>query len=904
MSKEPFYTFLPDGVSFFSRPAARLKNIYAPLCGPDAAGLKSAITPSLGGDIKIDKFHYVTKPASREDLRQPCRDFFCTLASAKNAVFSLARETSPDSSLVEAGQLWHKLTRTHKSAGLELSAVSFIPSSGETVELMAATVKNISRKTLQVTPTAAVPIFGRSLANKHDHEHVTALLNRTTQNSDGVLIEPTMAFNEEGHKEAHSAYFVYGVDDRGNGPAGTFPTVDAFLGDGGDMAAPQAVVENHEPRRLTDIERQGKEAAGALRFKAVALKPGQSRTYIIAAGVAPDAKKAAAVFRRFNSLPKFRAGLKANQDFWHEKISSIQLQSGDPQFNAWMRWVTLQPVLRRIFGCSFLPDHDYGKGGKGWRDLWQDLLSLILIEPHSVREGLINNCAGIRIDGSNATIIGTKAGEFIADRNAITRVWMDHGCWPFLTLLLYIHQTGDFGILLQNQTYFRDPQMRRSTKKDHGWQASQGNRLLERAGGVYEGTILEHILVQNLVQFFNVGEHNLVRLENADWNDGLDMAFERGESTAFTCFYGGNLIGLADLLEEMARRTGMAKIRVAKELLALLDTLGANPVNYDNAADKKARLFDVYFAGVQPALSGEQIDLEVGRIAADLRAKGKWVFQHVRRQEKISVEAKGKTYQWFNGYYDNDGRRVEGKIHSNVRMTLTGQVFALMSGLADSQEIAGVIASTDQFLRDKTTGGYRLNTDFGLRHYLALGRAFSFAYGTKENGAFFSHMNVMYGYALYARGFAREGFAVLDSIYRMACDGAKSKIYPGIPEYFDSEGRGMYHYLTGSASWMVLTQLTKVFGVCGHYGDLLLAPHLVREQFDKDRTARVACSFAGRRLKIEYRNPKGLDAGKYRIKEIQTNGKPLHFERYNGGALVRKEQLPKSGAINVLLDVL
>jgi len=40
--------------------------------------------------------------------------------------------------------------------------------------------------------------------------------------------------------------------------------------------------------------------------------------------------------------------------------------------------VAIQPTLRKIFGCSFLPDFDYGKGGRGWRDLWQDCLGLIL----------------------------------------------------------------------------------------------------------------------------------------------------------------------------------------------------------------------------------------------------------------------------------------------------------------------------------------------------------------------------------------------------------------------------------------------------------------------------------------------------------------------------------------------
>ena len=43
-------------------------------------------------------------------------------------------------------------------------------------------------------------------------------------------------------------------------------------------------------------------------------------------------------------------------------------------------------MLRRIYGCSFLPHHDYGKGGRGWRDLWQDCLALLIMEPEQVRQ--------------------------------------------------------------------------------------------------------------------------------------------------------------------------------------------------------------------------------------------------------------------------------------------------------------------------------------------------------------------------------------------------------------------------------------------------------------------------------------------------------------------------------------
>ena len=118
---------------------------------------------------------------------------------------------------------------------------------------------------------------------------------------------------------------------------------------------------------------------GALRFKETSLKPGQSQSFIVAVGVAGDEAQTREIFSRFNSTRKFAQALEANKKYWSDKISSIIFNTRDENFNSWMRWVTLQPVLRRIFGCSFLPDHDYGKGGRGWRDIWQDLLSL---DPH------------------------------------------------------------------------------------------------------------------------------------------------------------------------------------------------------------------------------------------------------------------------------------------------------------------------------------------------------------------------------------------------------------------------------------------------------------------------------------------------------------------------------------------
>ncbi len=52
------------------------------------------------------------------------------------------------------------------------------------------------------------------------------------------------------------------------------------------------------------------------------------------------------------------------------------------------------------------PYHDYGRGGRGWRDLWQDCLSLLILDPKEVRSMILNSFAGVRFDGTMRQLSG------------------------------------------------------------------------------------------------------------------------------------------------------------------------------------------------------------------------------------------------------------------------------------------------------------------------------------------------------------------------------------------------------------------------------------------------------------------------------------------------------------------
>ena len=864
------YTFLDHKGTFKLDNPERNSYSYFPLA--NEKGVMSSITPLLNGDCKMGQNTFLLTPESCEDLHnnKSSRNFWlyvkgkgawsATGASAM-AQAQLFTEDKEETSL-EAGMMWHKMTRLSKTMGLKSEITSFVPATNDTVELMKVTITNISEEGVSFIPTAAIPLYGRSADNLRDHRHVTSLLHRIKTTEYSVLVNPTLTFDERGHKKNTVVYGVSGATEKGEAPVGFFPVVEDYIGEGGSFEMPEAIMMQKKPMAAGESI-DGYEALGGIAFKPINLKPQQSMSYIIALGFNDNEAAFDEVSKKYLNEAAFDKALEATKAYWDKKMN-VSYQTEDTQFNNWMYWVNFQPMLRRIYGCSFLPHHDYGKGGRGWRDLWQDCLALLVMDPSGVRDMLLGNFGGVRIDGTNATIIGTKQGEFIADRNNITRVWMDHGAWPFLTTKLYIEQSGDLNFLLQEQNYFKDPQVERGTAKDTEWSPNEGSWLLAENKEVYRGTILEHLLVQHLAAFYDVGEHNHLRLHGADWNDALDMASERGESIAFTALYAGNMLQIAELLKALKAKENKTVVALAEELKDLL----CEDAKVFDDINKKNALLKAYCQKVRRMVSGQKVEVSIDVLVSDLEAKANWMIDHIRKTEWITDKA---GFSWFNGYYDNHGQRVEGDHENGTRMMLTGQVFTVMCQIATKEQVAEIIKACDEYLYDAQVGGYKLNTDF-KEVKTDLGRMFGFAYGHKENGAVFSHMATMYANALYQRGFAKEGFKVIDTLYRHCAEFEKSRIYPGVPEYISSKGRGMYHYLTGAASWLMITVITEMFGVKGRLGDLAFEPKLLKEQFDQSQTASIKMMFAGKKLEICYYNENGKQAGEYVVDEIKIDG--------------------------------
>ena len=852
--------YLNDG-RFQLKDFGKYNYLYLPLCNHN--GLKCSITPTFNGDLKIDQHHFALPPASNLDLINP--------NNARNVYFkvngnlwnitgnTIYQQINKDETMVEGGFLYQKVLRESKEFKVEV--LSFVPEIKENIEMHKIVFTNTSDKDLEVTPCVAIPLYGRSADNIRDHRHVTSLLNRIYKDSYTVYNKPTLSFDERGHIPNETIYQVIGDDNLKIDKY--FTTFDEFIGEGGSVMNPLGFDSNTD-----QINTDGYECMAGFRYEKVSIKPNETIT--IKYGICiSDSLVDYKILKDFDDL------FIKSQEKWNSYFNNLEF---DYSNNTIMKWVSIQPVLRRIFGCSFLPHHDYGKGGRGWRDLWQDCLALIKMDTISVRDLLLNNFKGVRIDGSNATIIGDKPGEFKADRNNIARMWLDHGAWPLTTLKLYIENNNDYDILNENVSYFKDSHINFSQKIDNEYDESYGNLQLTVNNKVYMGTVLEHLLVENLPIIHNVGKHNNLRLMGADWNDALDMASVNGESVPFTAFYASNLKLIADLLV----KSNISSVLVFEELTILINQ------DFDNNnIENKLKSLDAYFESVKHKILGRKVAIDTSYLVDKLNKISDSIITHINTNEWQENEDLG----FYNSYYDNDSNRL-GSLEDEL-MLLTGQVFTIMGGVADSNQISKIVKASDKYLYKPNCGGYLLNNNFN-EVKLNMGRQFGFAFGHKENGAMFSHMTVMYANALYKRGFVHEGHKVLKTIMDQIKDFNVSKTYPSIPEYFDPNGRGMYPYLTGSASWLILTMIDEVFGININKNELILTPKLTIDEF-KDNKAAIKTKILGKVINITYINENNLDYGKYQIKEILLNGNAINR--------INVDEINNNDEIKVILSV-
>ncbi len=99
----------------------------------------------------------------------------------------------------------------------------------------------------------------------------------------------------------------------------------------------------------------------------------------------------------------------------------------------------------------------------------------------------------------------------------------------------------------------------------------------------------------------------------------MDMAWEKGESVAFTCAYAGNLKEIAHVLRELERVQGINKIELAEEM----ECLFAYGKQLYESPKEKLQILKQYTDLSAHNLSGNKVVLSLEKVCRNLGRKSR-----------------------------------------------------------------------------------------------------------------------------------------------------------------------------------------------------------------------------------------------------------------------------------------
>jgi cellobiose phosphorylase len=747
-----------------------------------------------------------------------------------------------------------RFKNVNRKAGLSVEATVFVPLN-DMVELWVVEITNISNRAKTFDFIPAVPIFGGSRAYTEYHRDVVRLYNKSRV-TDHIEILPGLEWVEGKTEPSDICYYMSAETGTGRKGNRFYSDRETFLGPEYSWLRPEAILENKPPR----FQCLGKEAVGAIEFKKIHINPKETQRFVIINGIAHGSAETESKIRQYN-YDNAMIALERLKNFWLERTNRVTIQTGNKDFNLlWNNWWCYQLSMRYWFGNTGHPQFDYGSDFAGWRDFWQDMMAATVIDPRGLEKRTMHTLEGIRLDGTNATRFFARTKEFGSDE--INGLWCDHPYWTAQTVMILADFLGDADFLFRDGvSYFKDGYRDRGERKDIAWPDGQIEPQKSKNGDTYTGTVLEHLLVQLLTMFYDVGKNNLLRQKRADWNDAVDQV--KGENVTFSMGLAQDCNELAAFLEKTGAKTGTTEIEVFEELSGLIEDRRNGKKENLPVEVKHARL-SRFLDAVNGEISGKKVAIPLSRVVSDLRNKAAVTID--------SVNAIAWNGEYYGGYFHGDGRPVDAifkrgatrmphPTSGDFEMMLMPQTWSLLSGAADKLGVADkVLKSVFALLADKVVGGLKLNYPPYGKFDKSIGRITGFAAGTKENNAIFCHANLFMVWSLLRRRRAEEAYKIFAGINPLTHPQEILRTGPWIPEYYISSdnpnwgGRGEYPMLTASGGWTRYVFQNFFFGVRGELDGLRINPCL--PAVPEFREAALTIQFRGALYVISFRNPK------------------------------------------------
>ncbi|MBR2713238.1 MAG: glycosyl transferase, partial [Kiritimatiellae bacterium] len=387
--------------------------------------------------------------------------------------------------------------------GLTASLLMFVPLKTH-AEVQKLTLTNTSRKTKSVT---VFSFLEWCLWNAS-----TDMENFQRNFSTGeVEVEGSVIYHKTEYKERRNHYAFYGVNAK---VAGFDTDRETFIGLYNGFDEPEAVLAGKSRNSVA----HGWSPIASHSLK-VALKPGQSKTFVFTLGYVelPEAQKwqrkgvvnkkpAQAILKAFDTAAKVDRAFAALKAYWDDLLARYAVRTGnaklDRMVNIWNQYQCMI-TFNMSRSASFF-ESGIGRG-MGFRDSNQDLVGFVHQIPDRARQRILDIAATQFPDGGcyHQYQPLTKRGN-----NDIGGGFNDDPMWLIFGTVAYLKETGDFSILEEKVPFDN------------------------RKGS--EVTLFGHLKVSFDHVVKNLGPHGLPLIGRADWNDCLNLnCFSRDPNESF-----------------------------------------------------------------------------------------------------------------------------------------------------------------------------------------------------------------------------------------------------------------------------------------------------------------------------------------------------------------------------------
>jgi len=333
------------------------------------------------------------------------------------------------------------------------------------------------------------------------------------------------------------------------------------------------------------------------------------------------------------------------------------------------------------------------------------------------------------------------------------------------------------------------------------------------------------------------------------------------------------------------------------EAIPLID--GGNSTIYEKMTKGVERMLDTVGEHGLPLIGHGDWNDAANRIGADGKGESVWLAQFVyfvlneitaiaeRKGDTKRVESYKKYAQnmydnvnkncwdgeWFIRAFKDSGEPVGVKGQKEGFIWINSQTWAAISGISTSERLNTAMDSVGKYL----------STDYGLMN---LGPAYSqideeiglitrFTPGWKENAAVFSHASAFNIVGRAALGRGDDAVDLYTKLMPALKDPDKYLMEPYVfsqfcvgPAQEKEHGRGAYHWLTGTAAWMLRAMGDYIIGVRPTFDGLEIDPTVKKNwtEFKMKRKFRDAV------YDITFINENGKETG---VSEIYLDGEKI-----------------------------